>query len=465
MYYEEEEPPPPSDFLRMGSIDTYDTGFSIETFDKSLTPFERSRYDEEMIDDEEMMDDEETFDDQDDILEYHYPLVEETVEEIDDSSLAARDSLALQPGNESERGGIPQEILRHPATEDKYRRSRRGLWLLLCLLVVALAIALSIAIPHSRRSSDDEGDNNKEAFLEDLDEEMSPAPTGTPTAAPTHPHETSLVFKTLEPKVEDADLLLDPSTPQGEAFLAILAEDLDDPFRITQRYALLALYYGTGGEEWILDAGWADQKPNECLGAWLGVNGCRMQPDGNLAVGAIELESNGLKGSLPAEVCLLEKLENIVVAGNELSGALPACLASMEKLKEINIVGNNFSGSLPEGLLSMPAIELLVFSNNQLSGSLDVLFETREASEFLSAFTTLKTLALDNNMFNGEIPSEFFFARSLVSLTLHGNMMTGSLDIVCEDEEETAGLPGTSIHTLTADCLNDVACTCCTACY
>jgi hypothetical protein len=177
-------------------------------------------------------------------------------------------------------------------------------------------------------------------------------------------------------------------------------------------------------------------------------------------------ESNGLVGSVPAEVCLLEQLENLVLAGNGLTGALPACLTSMKNLKEINIVNNEISGSLPLGLLAMPSIEQLVFSNNQLSGSLDVLFDTAGQSELLPAFTSLKTLALDNNMFTGELPYELFFARNLVSLTLHENMMTGSLNVLCQDEQDTAGLHGSSINTLTADCLNDdVVCTCCTSCY
>jgi hypothetical protein len=156
------------------------------------------------------------------------------------------------------------------------------------------------------------------------------------------------------------------------------------------------------------------------------------------------------------------------VAGNELTGKLPACLTSMEKLEEINIFGNGISGSLPSGLLFMPEIRHLVFSNNQLSGGLDVLFDTTAETESLSAFHTLETLKLDNNMFTGEPPGKLFFVRELTTLTLHENMLTGNLDVLCGDDEDTDSGGDENEHifaTLTADCLNDVVrCTCCTEC-
>jgi hypothetical protein len=279
----QDELPPPSDLHRFGSVDTFDTGYSIETYSKSLVGIsEMPTHDEDMIEDDDFLDD------QDDILEYHYPMVEEA----DDSSLAARDSLALH--GKRDLGGVPAEILRHPAPDDRYRRGRRSLWLAICLLTVALVITLSIAIPQSRSAKDND---NNEAFLDgglvedQQDEGPPPGPSAAPSEAPSHTLENTLEFQTLKPKLEQPDLLLDSETPQGKAFQLILSEGLDNPFLITQRFALLVLYFSTGGESWMFNLGWVqpEEYPDECLGQWIGVNGCRMQPDNNRAVSVVDL--------------------------------------------------------------------------------------------------------------------------------------------------------------------------------
>lgn len=101
----------------------------------------------------------------------------------------------------------------------------------------------------------------------------------------------SEAYGVLGPQVENPALLLDPETPQGKAFDQIFQEttapgrklaglwnreegrDLQTEYkdyRITQRFALLVLYFSTSGEtSWVENLGWDVFEPNEC--EWHGV--------------------------------------------------------------------------------------------------------------------------------------------------------------------------------------------------
>ena len=169
-----------------------------------------------------------------------------------------------------------------------------------------------------------------------------------------------------------------------------------------------------------------------------------------------------MDGILPSEICLLDLLENIIIPNNKLKGQLPSCLTRMQTLEEINIRNNEFSGPLPPGLFEMPSLEVFVISNNNFSGSLDVLLESSTSEDgtstsrnvFFHAFQQLKVLSIDNNGFDDMVPSELFFLAGLDTLTLHGNNLSGNLDVLCTNQ----------ISLLTADCAN-VVCTCCTQCF
>ena len=101
--------------------------------------------------------------------------------------------------------------------------------------------------------------------------------------------------------MENPDILLDTNTPQGMAFDEIIAERLDDSFRILQRFALMTLYYSTQGENWNIGSGpdvfslkefgtfskgWNLFSPNECT--WYGVK-CKKGSGGNDVVTSIKL--------------------------------------------------------------------------------------------------------------------------------------------------------------------------------
>lgn len=151
---------------------------------------------------------------------------------------------------------------------------------------------------------------------------------------------------------------------------------------------------------------------------------------------------------------MLEDLETLVFEGNQLYGELPACLTGLSAVFEFDVHNNAFSGTPPSGFLTMPRLETLDLSSNNFTGGLDFLAGTDDRAEPLS-FSKLTTLRLDNNGFDGELPTEIYTLNALEELTLHKTAITGDISAMCEQ-------PTVSILTTTCSqvvCNND-CCTC-----
>ena len=105
----------------------------------------------------------------------------------------------------------------------------------------------------------------------------------------------------ISPTIENPEILLDSNNPHGRAFEEIIAESLDNSFRIIQRFALMTLYFSTEGQNWsvgsgpdvfslkefgTLSKGWTLFSPNECT--WSGVK-CKKENNGEAVVTSIKL--------------------------------------------------------------------------------------------------------------------------------------------------------------------------------
>ena len=109
--------------------------------------------------------------------------------------------------------------------------------------------------------------------------------------------------------------------------------------------------------------------------------------------------TNGLKGNLPDELCMLGSLETHNFGFNSLSGSIPACLAELSNMKSLSM---NLKDELPEGLFLVESLSQLNLADNQLSGSLGRLFQGSG-----SPSTSLESCNLHSNKFTGVIPPEF----------------------------------------------------------
>ena len=202
-------------------------------------------------------------------------------DDTDDHSQAAGDSMVYPPDD-----GAVRDL-------DQERRKRRkrlicgSLALLMCILV----LVLSLTLPRNKFQVTSEGSEEVDFAEKDL------VVTTPPSAAPSTPSPTSslvftLAYQVLAPLVSDPSLLVDSNTPQGKAFLTVLNET--DPFDIQQRFALMVVWYATGGSSWDLKFGWESyangneiDKGDECF--WPGVSLCRNQGNGTLAVAGFTL--------------------------------------------------------------------------------------------------------------------------------------------------------------------------------
>ena len=252
---------------------------------------------------------------------------------------------------------------------------------------------------------------------------------------------------------------------------------------LSDRDVLRLLFSETAGDEWITSTSWLEESS---LDTWHGV-----ETDGNGRVLGLELPSNGLRGTIPAEISKLTQLSVLNLAGNELSGPIPPEIGGMTlsqlnlrmnhlmgripveigqvtSLVELNLSRNDLNGKIPNELSNLTNLRLLDLSSNDLSGLLPSGFSNLKKLETLilgyndlhgeipleigdldqldylsipynsfvgslpatiGRLNSLYSLNLNHNQFNGEIPSEIGNLSNLSSLHLHGNRLTDALPV------------------------------------
>ena len=91
------------------------------------------------------------------------------------------------------------------------------------------------------------------------------------------------------------------------------------------RQALEALYDATGGPSWTNSRNWKTAAP---LDQWYGVS-----TDVGGRVIELNLDNNGLSGTIPAGLGKLTNLLTLYVSRNRLSGKLPSSLTNLQRLR------------------------------------------------------------------------------------------------------------------------------------
>mmetsp|Transcript_28953 Transcript_28953/g.48193 ORF Transcript_28953/g.48193 Transcript_28953/m.48193 type:complete len:468 (+) Transcript_28953:205-1608(+) len=373
-----------------------------------------------------------------------YPVEKTTSYGTYNDSLADKDSLALErdygytdyDDNDSE-----PIVLEHPLP-DKEKRKRRRRTYSICLVGLLLVAAIVVATVLTTRNKTDE----------DRNASMHGSAVGS--AESDNIFSSNLLpgaYYILETKVQNASALLDPDTPEGQAFLIVgtdekisydTAEDSAEALDMIQRYALLSMYFGTDGGAWTNNEGWSATRGDACS-PWHGIS-CQ-----DSIVTAIDLDENNVHGQIPEDFCLLTRVRSLVLSGNT-QLQLPYCISELPSLEQLDLKGNGYSGRLPDAYHSMTSLKQLSLADNDFTGSLVELFP--EPSNGRVVFPSLTTLDLANNDLSGEIPENALRRlRDLVSLKLSGNPnLTGSLNEACKG----------SLTYAEVDCTN-VSCRCC----
>ena len=203
---------------------------------------------------------------------------------------------------------------------------------------------------------------------------------------------------------------------------------------LSDRAVLEALYAATGGANWTNGANWLTDAP---LGAWRGVT-----TDGAGRVAGLDLDDNGLSGSIPDVLGDLTNLQRLNLGGNGLSGSIPDALGSLTNLRRLNLGANGLSGAVPDALGSLTNLEYLSIFNNGLSGAVPDALGGLANLEYLNlganglsgavpdalgGLTNLEYLYLENNGLSGPIPAALGSLTSLAVASLGDNDLSGPI--------------------------------------
>ncbi|KAM2086099.1 hypothetical protein ACFX1R_023679 [Malus domestica] len=74
--------------------------------------------------------------------------------------------------------------------------------------------------------------------------------------------------------------------------------------------------------------------------------------------------NSGLRGCLPSNLGLLDKVKVFDISNNDLVGALPESTGGMKSLEQLNVANNKFSGKVPASICSLPKLENFTYSYN-----------------------------------------------------------------------------------------------------
>ena len=210
------------------------------------------------------------------------------------------------------------------------------------------------------------------------------------------------------------------------------------------RQGLAALYVSANGDGWTFSDGWLDD--NKSLDRWYGV-----QIDSIGRVFSLDLNSNGLSGSVPEALGLLASMKELRIGDNELAGRLPPALTAVP-LEEFDYTGTalcvaddtDFQDWL-EGIRNHTGTEILCPPLTERD-ILTSLYRNTGGTQWanstgwltdapLSAWYGVETngvghvvsLRLRRNGLSSLIPADLGQLAHLRVLDLHGNGLYGSI--------------------------------------
>ncbi|KAH7657110.1 Non-specific serine/threonine protein kinase protein, partial [Dioscorea alata] len=135
-------------------------------------------------------------------------------------------------------------------------------------------------------------------------------------------------------------------------------------------------------------------------------------------VTVLNLQSQGLVGSLSPHTANLSALIEIRLSNNSLHGPLPQEIGRLSSLRMLGLDTNSFTGEIPANISNCRQLQRLFLGENQLTGSIP--------SE-LGLLAKLQSLRLHKNNLTGIIPRSFSNLSSLVNASLFLNNLEGSI--------------------------------------
>lgn len=147
----------------------------------------------------------------------------------------------------------------------------------------------------------------------------------------------------------------------------------------------------------------------------------------------IDLHDNQLTGEIPPAICSNQGVTNylnvnklsikyscyeLYLSHNLLTGAIPAELGSVQSLKFLDVSYNTLSGSLPDEIFQVGKLQTLHFHHNSITGAIP---------STVGGATRLRFLRGNNNLLTGAIPDAVGNLTMLYELSLYNNQLSGPL--------------------------------------
>eukprot|EP00585_Thalassiosira_rotula_P009655 CAMPEP_0196147902 /NCGR_PEP_ID=MMETSP0910-20130528/26457_1 /TAXON_ID=49265 /ORGANISM="Thalassiosira rotula, Strain GSO102" /LENGTH=1211 /DNA_ID=CAMNT_0041410433 /DNA_START=148 /DNA_END=3779 /DNA_ORIENTATION=+ len=198
-----------------------------------------------------------------------------------------------------------------------------------------------------------------------------------------------------------------------------------------QRYALAVMYYSLGGQGWTYGRKVSNVTSK---GTWMSKwNYCEWSDEstdssnqivcdefGNVL--ELNLESNGMMGTIPLEIGALVFMSSYISSFNAISGPIPTSLGLIAPLQTFDVSSNNMGGELfqaeysgPDGLAEV--VQFVVDSNN---------FQGNIPTE-IGLWSRLQTLGISSNEIAGTIPTEIGYLVDMKVCLLFLNQITGTI--------------------------------------
>lgn len=126
------------------------------------------------------------------------------------------------------------------------------------------------------------------------------------------------------------------------------------------RYALIALYESTDGDNWFYNFGWSTEAYH-C--SWFGIH-CFEDPSGN-HIFDIYLANNNLNGSIPPEIGYLSNLYAIYLYDNpQLTGSIPPEFGNLNQLVIFWMTMVSLGGPIPDTLINLTQLDSFLISSS-----------------------------------------------------------------------------------------------------
>jgi len=140
--------------------------------------------------------------------------------------------------------------------------------------------------------------------------------------------------------------------------------------------------------------------------------------DGTYTGTEVDLNSQGLSGTIPPQLGDISLLKHLSLEGNSISGTIPAEMSKLSQLKYVRLYNNIISGTIPSDMGKLSQLYNLWLNNNAISGTIPP--ETGKLSQ-------LNILSLNTNSISGTIPSETGKLSQLTCLQLYNNNISGTV--------------------------------------